>query len=96
MCSYCKIYGHTAKLCADRIAKAKGKYCHECKLSDSHNTDECYKNSRPPQQRTSNTNIRMAVEDNIKINEVNYEDEWASNMYESSSDETGGELPQHF
>ena len=70
MCSYCKIYGHTAKLCADRIAKAKEKYRHECKLSDSHNTDECYKNSRPPQQRTSNKNIRMAVEDNIKMNKV--------------------------
>ena len=89
ICSYCKKYGHTAKICPDRIAKAKGKFCHECKISDSHNTDECFKSSRPSQQRERHKNIRMVVEDTTK--ESTHENEWASNLYES-----GSETPPHY
>ena len=85
MCSFCKNYGHTAKVCAERIAKAKGKYCHSCQLADSHNTDECYKKSNPPQPKNSNKNVLLAVDE-----------EWASDMYESSNDETEDEPPEHY
>ena len=76
MCSFCKKYGHTAKVCAERIAKAKGKFCHDCQLADSHNTDEYYKKSNPSQPKTSNKIVRLAVEE-----------EWTSEIYDSKCKE---------
>ena len=43
VCSFCKSRDHTAKACQKRIAWAKGKYCKNCKLKDSHDTSECRK-----------------------------------------------------
>ena len=41
-CVFCKANGHNVKACKKRLAQAKGKYCENCKLADSHNTNECY------------------------------------------------------
>ena len=84
ICSFCQIYGHTAKQCAERIAQAKGKYCRECKISDSHNTKECYKNK----STTVKNDVRMATTNEGNSQEVNEEDAWTSPNWDSSGDET--------
>ena len=45
-CTYCLKTGHSGKNCRRRIRDAKGKYCENCKLSDSHNTYECRKRDK--------------------------------------------------
>jgi len=87
-CSYCKKYGHTAKKCAERIAKARGKYCHECKISDSHDTKDCYKTARSSRTR-NNANVRLAREETTS--DTSEEDAWASEIYEAIHEE-GGEF----
>ena len=93
-CGYCRKYGHTAKRCEDRIKNSKGKYCHECKLEDSHITNECYKSSRRPQPKSRNKNIRMIVEEG-EDTENSHEGTWSSNVYESSDDDTDGRDPNN-
>ena len=85
MCSFCKRYGHTAKGCAERISKSKGKYCHECSLADSHNTDECFKKLNSSQAKNSNKNVRLATEE-----------EYSSELYNSSSTESGDEPSEEY
>ena len=85
MCSFCKKYGHTAKGCAERIAKSKGKYCHECSLADSHNTDECYRKVNPSQPKTRNKTVRLATEE-----------EYSSELYNSSNNESEDEPSEHY
>ena len=76
-CSFCRVYGHTAKQCADRIAKAKGKYCNECRISDSHDTTECYRTQRKNEVRVIQTENPQEQNEN----------EWTSLHWESSGDE---------
>jgi len=45
-CSYCHKLGHMAKVCRKRLRQAKGKFCQNCQLADSHNTQECYRQQR--------------------------------------------------
>jgi len=84
-CSFCKVYGHTAKKCTDRIAKARGKYCHECGIADSHNTNECFKSKRSGQRR-NNDNVRLAQE---AAAENSDDDAWVSEIYDAIHDEGG-------
>ena len=42
-CSFCGKFGHQAKVCQQRIAKAKGKFCQKCGKKDSHSTSECHR-----------------------------------------------------
>jgi len=80
-CSYCKTYGHTAKKCSERMAAAKGKYCHECKLSDSHNTNECFKTTKTTRGRR-NENVRLVHEDAGEY--ASDQDAWPSGIYDES------------
>lgn len=43
-CSFCKIKGHTLKVC--RKKKSQGKFCATCKKANSHDTKDCYSNQR--------------------------------------------------
>lgn len=85
-CSFCTRYGHTAKLCKARIAQAKGKYCNNCRIRDSHNTAECFsKTAREQSRKTPRTNVRLVYEDeptdeNAATEQNN--DEWAPNLYD--------------
>ena len=85
MCSFCKKYGHTAKACAERIEKSKGKYCHECSLADSHNTEECYKKLNSSQAKNRNKIVRLAAEE-----------EWSSDLYNFSSNDSEDEPSLHY
>ena len=90
ICGYCRKNGHTAKGCEERIKNSKGKYCQECDLKDSHNTSECYKNSKHPQQKSRPRNdVRMMAGEG-KHPECTQEGTWASNAYESTEDDTDG------
>jgi hypothetical protein len=93
-CSFCGVYGHTAKQCAERIAKAKGKYCHTCKISDSHNTQECYRNNprAQPQKASGINNVRMVLSEGNNVQDVRDEDTWASPFYDSNEEEAGREV----
>ena len=57
-CAYCLKTGHSVKNCRRRIRDAKGKYCENCKLPDSHNTYECRKRDR----RATNDRIKIVNE----------------------------------
>ena len=92
-CSFCQVYGHTARHCADRIAKAKEKYCSECRISDSHNTKECYRNTRAIQHKAAVKNdVRLALADEANTQEVNNEDTWTSPNWDSSGEEASDGL----
>lgn len=83
-CSFFGKYGHTAKQCADRIAKAKEKFCNNCNIPDSHNTDECFRNRQAKQKPDGGKNVRLvSAEDN---NEDEEENTWDSPMYDSDED----------
>ena len=43
ICSFCKVFGHSAKDCAKRITVNKGKYCLFCGMSDYHVEKDCRK-----------------------------------------------------
>ena len=73
-CSFCKKYGHKAKTCRERIAKAKGKYCSNCNLKDSHNTAECRKG------KTKYNTVRVVQNDD-------YSDEWNLSNEDTTSTE---------
>ena len=89
-CGYCRKNGHNAKGCEERIRNSKGKYCQECDLKDSHNTNECYKNSKRPQQKSRPRNdVRMMAGEG-KYPECTQEGTWASTAYESTGDDTDG------
>ena len=78
-CGYCKKIGHPAKICRKRIAEAKGKFCAECNLRDSHNTSECYINKRASRPKP----VRLHhVEEDTGENQSD-DSEWASNVYEN-------------
>ena len=93
-CGYCRKYGHSAKGCEERIKNSKGKYCQECRIENSHNTSECYKSSRRPQQKSRNRNIRMMVEEG-EDTEYTHEGTWASNVYEYNDVDTDGRDPNN-
>lgn len=87
-CAFCKVYGHTAKQCKDRIKQARGKYCHNCKISDSHDTKECYKSSgRETNYKDKGNKVYMAFAEENTTQEVAQEDNWEDLMYESSDSE---------
>lgn len=87
-CSFCQVYGHTAKQCADRIAQAKGKYCRECKISDSHNTKECYRK----QSAAVRNEVRIALADEENAPEINEENTWSSPNWDSSGGENSDDV----
>ena len=90
-CSFCKVYGHTAKQCDSRMAKAKGKYCHNCKISDSHSTNECFRNGRAPLQKAPGQKyVRMVHEQDNGGNEASNEDTWASPLYDTGGEDANG------
>lgn len=67
-CAFCLKTGHRAKDCRTRLAQAKGKYCRNCQIKDSHSTNECFsKNARPKQQqyRTTQANVHVAQSDDV-------------------------------
>ena len=84
-CGFCKKIGHGAKQCRTRIAQAKGKYCKVCKISDSHNTSECFKNRA--NMGASSTNVRVAacVESGDEKEEKD-DDEWANPQCEGNEE----------
>ena len=95
ICGYCRKPGHTAKVCEERIKNSKGKYCQECRIEDSHNTSECYKSSKRPQQKSRPRNdVRMMAGEGEDI-EYTHEGTWASNVYESMDDDTDGRDPNN-
>jgi len=61
-CAFCKKQGHTAKNCKTRITQAKGKFCRNCQLKDSHNTNECRKLANQGQTRSGVHNVRLATQ----------------------------------
>lgn len=63
-CSFCRIKGHTLKVC--RKKKAQGKYCKNCNIKDSHDTSECYVKNKT-NDRTKKQRVNM-------MNEVDMED----------------------
>ena len=60
-CGFCKARGHTAKICEKRIAEAKGKFCNNCKIADSHNTNEC-RRKRASTKPRGNINVIHPME----------------------------------
>ena len=57
LCAFCKSSEHKVKECQERIKQAKGKYCHHCKIKDSHSTSECIKLKIA--KRKKGGNVRM-------------------------------------
>ena len=55
-CSYCRIKGHTQKTCIRRQKDAKGKFCANCRIRDSHDTREC----RNILQNSNRNRVRLA------------------------------------
>ena len=92
VCAFCKRTGHTARLCEARIKKAKGKFCTNCQLKDSHDTHECYSGGRRP-TKTRHRDVRMLRE--YPYNDgPTYNNEWAPNDCEYSDDRQGEHPPQ--
>ena len=75
-CSFCKRTGHLQKVCRKRLAL--GKFCSNCKVSNSHDTTECFKGD----QRVN------VVEENVNRQETNWpptaSTSWASEEDEDS------------
>ena len=91
-CAFCKKGGHTARLCEARIKKAKGKFCNNCQLKDSHDTHECYRGERRP-TRIRPRDVRVIRE--YPDTEVpTYNGEWAPNNYDYVNDRQGKQPPQ--
>ena len=83
-CTYCKRAGHTARLCETRKRIAKGKFCSNCKIHDSHDTSECYRGAR--NSRVNNPrNVRILREypDDEKTSS---DDDWSPNNYDDRDD----------
>ena len=85
ICSHCRAYGHTAKGCAKKIAESKGKFCKNCNLQNSHNTNECRKQNQQ-------VRIIQGTEENTQ-DEGNEEDhqEWDPTEYEQQEDSSSSE-----
>lgn len=96
-CSFCKIYGHTAKDCRKRIDANKGKYCHYCGISESHEEKDCRK-KRADQAKSSPSHVRIVHPDGSEKGpntgaETSYS--YDSNTYDENLENPGGEPPQY-
>ena len=87
-CSFCKIYGHTAKQCQERIARAKCIFCHNCNIADSHTTEECFKNVRGKQQKVPRQKPVRMVQAEENNDGDSTEEAWDSTLYDSSEDDS--------
>ena len=87
VCAFCKKPGHNARFCEARIKKARGKFCTNCQLKDSHDTHECYTNGRRT-NKTGHRNVRMLREYPYDDG-PSYNNEWAPNDCEYRDDQQG-------
>lgn len=78
VCGYCSKFGHKAKECKLRIARAKGKFCANCHLRDSHDTAEC---------RRPKANVRIVQQQAPDDGEERYD----SNVQEEDESSSEGE-----
>jgi len=82
-CSFCNVKGHAAKVCRKRLRLAKGKYCSNCNIRDSHSNAECFRNNpgnRPP-QKTTQQNVNWVGDADDRPDNPDYD------MDEDSQDE---------
>lgn len=89
-CSFCKIKGHVVKICQKRLAQAAGKHCKNCRISNSHNTEECYalKKGRERYDVSNNNNkVRMiSTQETEEIHFENPETEYTSDHAATDSE----------
>ena len=82
-CSYCKKYGHIARECKKRLAEAKGKFCNNCKMHDSHSTKDCRK--KPRAKEGFKNTVNVAQEDESIPHQ--YEYNWCPTIEERDTKE---------
>ena len=92
-CSFCKKFGHQAKVCRTRLAQAKGKFCEYCNLKDSHDTSECYDKKAQNKQKSEakQNNVRMVQTNNYEDNsDDNGSSNWSPNIIDEEEEYTAG------
>ena len=92
-CAYCRQEGHASKNCTLRIKNNKGKYCTNCKITDSHNTSECRRQANTGSRNAPRHNARMASSSNDQVFEyTEYLDDGQQSEETDTSDTNEVEL----